>query len=453
MRVRVLSQRLCQRLCLLLALCAALPSPLPLAAACGPGRGAGRRRGPRKLTPLVFKQHVPNVSENTLAASGLTEGRVARDDKHFQDLVPNYNPDIIFKDEEGTGADRLMTQRCKEKLNTLAISVMNQWPGVRLRVTEGWDEENIHATDSLHYEGRAVDVTTSDRDRSKYGMLARLAVEAGFDWVYYESRSHIHCSVKSESSQAARSGGCFPGRSVVRTPDGPRPLSELRVGDSVLARDASTGGLVFSEVLMFIDRDPEERRQFLRVRTAGNRTLTLTPTHLVPVVRQRQRQRPEDTNRVEDAVKDAATKDDVEVVTEFAERVRPGDRVLVPGATRHDRLEGDDRDDAVLDAVVDVQLVLERGVFAPLTRAGTVVVDDVVASCYAVVDSQRLAHWAFGPLRVWFNLKEAVQRLGRAMALSGKAAKPPPPQQGIHWYADALYSLARTTLPSSWLHQ
>lgn len=80
------------------------------AAACGPGRGFTRRRSPRRLTPLVFGQHEPNFSENSARASGPAEGRISREDDKFKDLVPNYNPDIDFKDDEGTGADRLMTQ-------------------------------------------------------------------------------------------------------------------------------------------------------------------------------------------------------------------------------------------------------------------------------------------------------------------------------------------------------
>ncbi|XP_041372035.1 sonic hedgehog protein A-like [Gigantopelta aegis] len=380
---------------------------------CGPGRGSGRRRRPRKLTPLVFKQHVPNVSENTIGASGLPDGPIRRKDSKFKDLVVNRNSDIYFKDEEGTGADRIMSQRCKDKLNMLAVSVSNQWPGVKLRVVEAWDEDGTHSKDSLHYEGRAVDITTSDKDSSKYGMLARLAVEAGFDWVYYESRNHIHCSVKSDSSVAIKIGGCFPSSGTVATPTGVKTMGELFVGEEVLSVNGA-GQHVFSEIFAFLDRNERERALFYTISTDSGREVTLTPKHLIYVA---------DGNS-----------SDLSVSVRYAEDVREGHHLLLA--------DSDVTDDVTngritLSRVTGIKARTEVGVYAPLTAHGSVVVDGIAVSCYAYINDADLAHFVFAPMRGLHALYSYLPWLdGRVRTNTTERVS------GIHVYAKLLYDFA-----------
>lgn len=383
---------------------------VPASEGCGPGRGYGKRRHPRKLTPLAYKQFSPNVAEKTLGASGRYEGKITRNSDRFKELAPNYNPDIIFKDEENTGADRLMTQRCKDKLNSLAISVMNQWPGVKLRVTEGWDEDGHHSEESLHYEGRAVDITTSDRDRSKYGMLARLAVEAGFDWVYYESKAHVHCSVKSEHSVAAKTGGCFPGKAWARLENGSRrSVQDLQPGDRVLAA-TEEGRAIYSEFLTFLDREPNTRKLFYVIKTQEEpqRSLVLTAAHLLFVA------------------SNCSGYQTTGFRTIFASAAQPGQCTMVSMGGSSLRPVH----------IASVHTQQDSGAFAPLTRQGTLVVNDVLTSCFAAFDNHGWAQRAFGPLRLYYSLtrQSGVQ------------------EEGLHWYSRLLYRLGTLLLDPGHFH-
>ncbi|CAM9948687.1 unnamed protein product [Lampetra planeri] len=332
---------------------------------------------------------------------------------------------------------------------------MNQWPGVKLRVTEGWDEDGHHSDESLHYEGRAVDITTSDRDRAKYGMLARLAAEAGFDWVHYESKGHVHCSVKADDSAAARAGGCFPGAARALLEDGrTRRVGDLRRGDRVLVGDPAlpARGPFFSDFVAFLDARPRERARLVAVETLRpRRSLLLTPAHLLFAA-----ESPAGpfTARFASGVRAGHY---VYVATVAAGRAGDGGGGGGGASPRKRRLLQAARVERVREAALPAAL------YAPATAHGTIVVEGVLASCYAATERHELAHWALAPMRAVLALR------GLLLPLTGPDAAALPANSsggggsgngcgggdgcgGLHWYPAALYTLGRWLLGDEALH-
>lgn len=86
--------------------------------------------------------------------------------------------------------------------------------------------------------------------------------------------------------------------------------------------------------------------------------------------------------------------------------------------------------------VVGVRDRRDVGAYAPLTRHGTLVVDGVVASCFALVQEQHLAQLAFWPLRLYHSL----------------VGWPGAQGDGVHWYSGLLYRLGRLLLPPDSFH-
>lgn len=152
-------------------------------------------------------------------------------------------------------------------------------------------------------------------------------------------------------------------------------------------------------MLTFIDRDLNTTREYIEITAENGVAITTTASHLLLL---------------------AAADGWREV---FAASVDEGDVLLTrgPGSVMRP------------SRVVRTRVVTRRGAFAPMTRAGTIMVDDALASCYALVRSHALAHAAMAPLR-W-------------MAAWSSSSDAP---RGVHWYANALYSFGEFVLPASY---
>ena len=182
---------------------------------------------PEKPAPPVY-QGMPDVKESeasgAISNSTFSPGR---------DLVYVDDPRVWWEsdfdgetdDEDDHSMHRALEPAFRRLVELVAMS------NATLRVQEAYRPATIHSAQSLHKEGRALDLTCPDLDPSvpktnprdgkqvipsqlSLEILAKLCWAAGFDWVYYEvprsSGAHLHVSVRRDAVPPPTADGKAP---------------------------------------------------------------------------------------------------------------------------------------------------------------------------------------------------------------------------------------------------
>lgn len=232
---------------------------------------------------------------------------------------------------------------------------------------------------------------------------------------------------------AAKTGGCFPGDAQVILEGGAtKQMRHLHPGDRVLASSSTDGRgpLLYSPVISFLDHQPNITKIFNIIGSNTGHNITLTAAHLIFVADCADGlKEPRRENTAEgpflDPVYEGRPSWEAGLRTAFASEVKPGQCIL----TWQGKV-------ATLSVVTFVEERRSTGLYAPLTQHGSIVVNSVLASCYAAVDNHHLAHWVLAPLRFFYSLMGPSE----------------PQTNGLHWYPRFLQRLGETLLDAGHFH-
>ena len=199
------------------------------------------------------------------------------------------------------------------------------------------------------------------------------------------------------------------------------PLTNVSIGDKVLAM-LPDGTLDYSEIYMFLDIDTKAVTSFVTVETEAGTSLEVTPSHLLHVAESR-------------------TTHPSMAATIFAQHLQIGQYLYM--AEKNKTLTP--------TRISAVEVHTDVGYYAPLTKHGTIVINDVVASCYALIDSPTIAQWSFLPVRMYRDIWEVFRRkLGfDAQAQERDSQVKRGHDEGVHWYANVLHFIGKMVIADS----
>ena len=150
-------------------------------------------------------------------------------------------------------------------------------------------------------------------------------------------------------------------------------MHSLKIGEKVQV--AAKGNICLEPVITFIHREQEKLQEFLSITTTKNNNLKITEDHLLFV----------EKNGLSQAIP--------------ARDVQIGDTVYVKqnGLMKTATVQG-------------ISTVHEKGVYAPVTRSGTILINDVDTSCYFDVLSHKLSQRAMAVPRAVCHVSPGILR-------------------------------------------
>ncbi|CAF3373302.1 unnamed protein product [Rotaria socialis] len=185
-------------------------------------------------------------------------------------------------------------------------------------------------------------------------------------------------------------------------------IGRLRTGDKFTAFDGTN--LTTDEMILMLDQSAFGEAVFYTFQTKSNHMISLTGQHLIPV--------------------QSSTGTIIYIPAEQVEVGRDSLYVL------------SDDGIVIVSPVIQISIETKMGYFAPLTMSGTILINNVVASCFSHIHSHSLGQLVMAPIRWYYKISRYLpfmETFSSEQQLRNS--------DGIHWVPEIMMTFAQKFCP------
>ncbi|CAJ0959702.1 unnamed protein product, partial [Mesorhabditis belari] len=318
-----------------------------------------------ELNTIIGKTHKQDSNETKNETTEKTNPKEIRNENENEELM---EPEITSLNEN-EGKDDVIEKKKKRLVKAKARAKAKKEAAKRRRKLQAARQE----AQRKHNKGqfRTIQATAEKDDIPADPSLEKPA-----------PRLLAEPAVAAAAPAAAAGRNCFAADSIVSTPRGPRRMDELQVGDHVLVPSAN-GVPKYEMIEMFYHRIPDRRTNFVVLETESGHKLSVTALHLLPFG---------DCEEMGKLLNQSEGIDMALQGSRFAHRAKIGECILRTAENGEIRAE----------RIVKIGRRISTGIYSPITVEGSIIVDGVLASCFAQVESHSthkvlydFTHWVY----------------------------------------------------------